>query len=106
MLYDVITNEWGEVTYIPTPMGKTFLVSMMVILLYGAVWCARRYALRQAAHKESETEMKKSLLTIKQLTFCAMAVALGTVLSNIKLFHFPTGGSITRLSVFQAISSV
>ncbi len=99
MLYDVITNEWGEVTYIPTPMGKTFLVSMMVILLYGAVWCARRYALRQAAHKESETEMKKSLLTIKQLTFCAMAVALGTVLSNIKLFHFPTGGSITLFSM-------
>ena len=28
-----------------------------------------------------------------------MAIALGTVLSNIKLFHFPTGGSITLLSM-------
>ena len=31
-----------------------------------------------------------------------MAVALGTVLSNIKLFHFPTGGSITLLSMLVA----
>ncbi len=28
-----------------------------------------------------------------------MAVALGTVLSNIKLFHFPTGGSVTLFSM-------
>ena len=28
-----------------------------------------------------------------------MSIALGTVLSNIKLFHFPTGGSITLLSM-------
>ncbi|MBO5283995.1 MAG: energy-coupled thiamine transporter ThiT [Lachnospiraceae bacterium] len=28
-----------------------------------------------------------------------MAIALGTVLSNIKLFSFPTGGSITLLSM-------
>ena len=38
-------------------------------------------------------------LTVKQLAFCAVAIALGTVLSNIKLFDFPTGGSITLLSM-------
>ncbi len=38
-------------------------------------------------------------LTIKQLVFCAMAVALGTVLSNIKLFDLPYGGSVTLLSM-------
>lgn len=37
---------------------------------------------------------------IKQLTFCAMAVALGTVLSYIKLIHLPTGGAVTLLSMF------
>ena len=39
-------------------------------------------------------------VTVKQLVFCAAAIALATVLSNIKLFHFPTGGSITLLSMF------
>ena len=38
-------------------------------------------------------------LTVKQLAFCAVAIALGTVLSNIKLFDFPTGGSVTLLSM-------
>ena len=38
-------------------------------------------------------------MTIKQLVFCAMAVALGTVLSNIKLFDLPYGGSVTMLSM-------
>lgn len=43
------------------------------------------------------SESKK--VTPKKLVFCAMAIALGTILSNIKLFHFPTGGSITLLSM-------
>ena len=38
-------------------------------------------------------------LKVKQLIFCAAAVALGTVLSYVKLFNFPTGGSITLLSM-------
>ena len=38
-------------------------------------------------------------ITVKQLAFAAAAVALGTVLSNIKIFHFLTGGSITLLSM-------
>lgn len=44
--------------------------------------------------------MKK--ITIKQLAFSAAAVALAMVLSNIKVFHFPTGGSITLLSMLVA----
>lgn len=36
---------------------------------------------------------------IKSLAFCAMAIALATVLSYIKLFQFPTGGSVTLLSM-------
>lgn len=38
-------------------------------------------------------------ITVKQLAFAAAAVALGTVLSNIKVFSFPFGGSITLLSM-------
>lgn len=39
--------------------------------------------------------------TAKQLTFCAAAIALATVLSNIKVFSFPTGGAITLLSMLM-----
>lgn len=97
MLYDVITNEWDEVTYVPTTPGKVLLAVVMAILLCGAVWFARRYTARQT---DAGTVTHKNSLSVKQLAFCAMAVALGTVLSNIKLFHFPTGGSITPLSMF------
>lgn len=38
-------------------------------------------------------------LTAKQLAFCAMAIALGTVLSNLKIYEFPFGGSVTLLSM-------
>lgn len=44
------------------------------------------------------TKIQKKL-SARQLVFCAAAIALGTVLSNIKLFRFPTGGSITLLSM-------
>lgn len=40
-------------------------------------------------------------VTAKQLVFCAVAIGLATVLSNIKLFRFPTGGSITLLSMLM-----
>lgn len=41
----------------------------------------------------------KRMFAVKQLVFCAMSIALGTVLSNIKLLDFPWGGSITLLSM-------
>ena len=35
----------------------------------------------------------------KKLAFCAMAIALSTVLSYVKLYKFPFGGSVTCLSM-------
>lgn len=84
MLYDVVTNEWDEVTYVPTALGNVLLAVIIVALLLAAMFFVRKNS-------------KK--LSVKQLVFCAAAIALGTVLSNIKLFHFPTGGSITLLSM-------
>ncbi len=37
--------------------------------------------------------------SVRQLVFCAMAIALGTVLSEIKIISFPWGGSATLLSM-------
>lgn len=41
----------------------------------------------------------KRMSAVKQLVFCAMSIALGTVLSNIKLLDFPWGGSVTLFSM-------
>ena len=84
MLYNTVTNDWGEVTYVPTTLGNVLLAILIVLLLLAAMFFAKKKANR---------------LSVRQLVFCAAAVALGTVLSNIKLFHFPTGGSITLLSM-------
>ena len=103
MLYDVVVNDWDETTYVPTTLGNVLLAVVIIALLCGAVIFARKYAAKQpdaAGQTSSDGSSKKSRLTVKQLAFCAMSVALGTVLSNIKLFHFPYGGSVTLLSMF------
>ncbi|MDE7478701.1 MAG: energy-coupled thiamine transporter ThiT, partial [Lachnospiraceae bacterium] len=96
MLYNVVVNDWGETTYVPTALGNVLLAVVIVILLAAAVVFAR-LQMKKADLDENAARARK--LTVKQLVFCAMAVALGTVLSNIKLFHFPTGGSVTLLSM-------
>lgn len=88
MLYEVLVNDWGETTYVPTTLGKVLLAVVILALLIAAVFVAKKQAGKSSRK-----------LSAKQLAFCAMAIALGTVLSNIKLFHFPTGGSITLLSM-------
>lgn len=97
MLYDVVVDEWGKTTYVPTTLGNALLVVLVIALLGGAIAAARIKAGKTAA--SVPTGRAKGKLTAKQLAFCAMAIALGTVLSNVKLFEFPTGGSLTLLSM-------
>lgn len=103
MLYNVVVNDWGETTYVPTALGNGLLAALIVILLVAAVAFVRlRMQIQKAKNADAKSEKTgggSGKLTIRQLVFCAMAIALGTVLSNIKLFHFPTGGSITLLSM-------
>ncbi len=84
MLYETVTNEWGEVTYVPTTSGNLLLAALILALLTVAMWFVRKNTRK---------------LSVRQLVACAAAIALGTVLSHIKLFHFPTGGSITLFSM-------
>lgn len=96
MLYDVVVNEWEgttEITYVPTTLGKILLAAVLALILAAAVIAARAYRKKQA---EDTRERSGS---VRQLTFCAMAIALGTVLSNIKLFDLPMGGSVTLFSM-------
>ena len=96
MFYDVIVNEWEETTYVPTALGGVLLAVLVLALLGGAVAFARIQWKKNAG---ASAQKPGGNLTVKQLVFCAMAIALGTVLSNIKLFEFHNGGSITLLSM-------
>lgn len=98
MFYNVVVDDWGAATYVPTTLGKVLLSVLLVVLLVCAVVFARRYASRQNQEKE-ETVKKGGKLTVKQLVFCAMSIALGTILSEIKIIDFPWGGSATLFSM-------
>lgn len=84
MFYEVVVNDWGETTYVPTTLGNMCLV-ILILALLGIAMCFIR--------------KRSKKMTVKQLAFCAVSIALGTVLSYIKVFSFPTGGSITLLSM-------
>ncbi len=43
---------------------------------------------------------KNRKFSTKQLVFCAVAIALAFVTSNLKLFRMPMGGSVTLFSMF------
>lgn len=40
---------------------------------------------------------------VKKMAVSALAIALAMILSNVKVFHFPTGGSITLLSMLVIV---
>lgn len=79
-----VTDEWGT-TYQLTGAGYTVLVLIMLALLLLACFIGG--------------SVKKLHFSTRQLVFSAMAIALGTVTSFIKLFDLPMGGSVTLLSM-------
>lgn len=101
MLYNSIVNDWDEITYVPTTLGKCVLAAVIMVLLFAAVTFARAHSKKLITQNTPTAKPggKSDKLALTQLVFCAMAIALGTVLSNVKLFHFPKGGSITLLSM-------
>ena len=94
-LFSEFVNDWDELTYVPTTLGKVVLALIIVALIAVALVFARKNAVKDSSDKNPTMK-----LTIKQLAFCAMCLALATVLSEIKIFDMPTGGSITLLSMF------
>lgn len=98
MFYNVVVNDWGETTYVPTILGNVLLAVILIALLAAAVFFAGKYAKKQHP-EDNETGQRSGRLTAKQLVFCAMSIALGTVLSEIKIIDFPWGGSATLLSM-------
>lgn len=80
-----VTDEWGT-SYNLTGAGYTVLVLIMLILFLLACFIGN--------------SIKKPQFSTRQLVFSAMAIAVATVTSYIKLFDLPMGGSVTLFSMF------
>ncbi len=78
---EVIDPEGGNYFELTT-WGYMALIVIMLCVLFAAAYATKSHRL--------ET---------KQLVFCAMAMALGFVTSNLKIWRMPMGGSITLMSM-------
>ncbi len=85
MLYEVVVNDWGETTYVPTTLGNILLIALVIVFFAAAMALVKKDSAKK--------------ITVKQLVFCALSIALATILSFITIFDFPTGGSATLLSM-------
>jgi len=79
-------NSWDENVFQLTPAGIITVVILMVALIGLALFLQPK-------------EVRNKVFTTKQLVFSAVAMALATVTSMIKLFELPLGGSVTLLSM-------
>ena len=71
--------------------------ALTVIILLGLVLLAGL-----AAKNYGKNGEERSPLSARQISFCGISIALATVLSMIKLYEFPFGGSITAFSMLFA----
>lgn len=78
-----VTSEGG----LTTAGSAATAVILIAVLVAAAVFAAK-----------SGGKKEKKMAT-KQLVFCAMAIALATVTSMLKIFSFPFGGSVTLFSM-------
>ena len=81
---EIMDEEWGNSSEL-TGAGYGVLIAVMIaVLLIGCMTGNRE---------------RKTRISTRQLVFSAMAMALGTVTSMIKLLDLPMGGSITLCSM-------
>ena len=80
-------NDWEEVCYQPTALGYAALIVVGLLCIGLAIWIVRR------------SGNGGTRITTRQIMFSAMAMALATVTSTIKLFDAPMGGSVTLCSM-------
>ena len=85
LLFVSQVNDWDEVVYTPTALGYTVIVALCVLFLAAAFVLARKAVGRN--------------ITTRQIVFSGVAIALATVLSGVKIFKMPWGGSVTLCSM-------
>ena len=79
-------DSWEQDAFQLTIPGIIAVVVLMVALIALALFLQPK-------------EVRSRIFTTKQLVFSAVAIALATVTSMLKLFEMPLGGSITPLSM-------
>lgn len=84
MLFEQITDEWGGVLAIPTTRGQALITGFMAILFLCAVMFM---------------QLSRRKVTIQKMTIMILLMVVGTVLANIKIYSFDSGGSITLFSM-------
>lgn len=84
-------GAWGDGSVHLTRIGSIIVILLILAILIIAALIRQRHA------------KKKSALTVKQLVFSAMAIALAVVCSMIRLFDMPMGGSVTLLSMLFVV---
>ncbi len=77
----IIDPEWGNYFSLTTWGYLALIVILLCVLLCTAF------------------RTKNQSLSVRQLAFCAMAMALAIVTSNLKIWRMPMGGSVTLLSM-------
>lgn len=71
--------------FLLTNMGYILLVALLLGVLYIASY--------------SKKDKERAKMDTKQLVFCAVIIALGTITSMIKVYQFPFGGAVTLCSM-------
>lgn len=81
------TDVWGDEAVMLTTTGICITVAVIVLLLVLAL----------CVYKNKHSASAK--ITTRQLVFSAMAIALASVTSMLKLWDMPMGGSVTLFSM-------
>lgn len=82
--------------YSLTKSGNILFVVIMAILVLLAAFLRTTIILD---NESASSEHGKSIFSVRQLVFSAVALAIAFVLSYIKLIHMPWGGSVTLCSM-------
>lgn len=80
----VIDSGYGDGSYILSTSGYVLFIALMIVILLVGCFIFNR---------------KEKIDKTRQLTFSSMAIALACLMSFLKLFHLPMGGSVTMFSM-------
>lgn len=85
------TDIWDDDAVMLTPVGIGIMIAVIALLILTALAVTGR--------RQKKEETKPARFAVRQLVCSAMAIALATVTSMIKLADMPLGGSVTLLSM-------
>ncbi len=88
--YEQFSMDFGA--FLETNRTWIIIITAIVLVIGAAIFFSIN-------RKKRGTEIKKSAWTIRELSTAAMCLALAFLLSFIKVWHMPQGGSITPASM-------